>query len=81
MNTKKKNKTYTAFLVRDAGNRKYLNRVVYTGRAQGIWGRIGDSHVFYTEAQAQSCAGNINRRSPGRWPYAQVVAVRLRSGR
>ena len=76
-----KNKTYTAFLVRDAYNRKYLNRPVYTGRAEGVWGKISDSHVFYTEASAQSCAGNINRRSDGRCLVATVVPVRIRSGR
>ena len=74
-------KLYTAFLVRDVAGRRFLNQKVYTGRRAGIWGRMGDARIFYTEAQAQSCASNINRRRPTNRVssyYAEVVPIKLR---
>jgi hypothetical protein len=73
-------KLYTAYLVRDINARRYLNRKIYTGRQPGIWGRIGEAQVFYTEAAAQSCASNINRRRPSRYSayLAEVVPIKLR---
>ena len=73
-------KLYTAYIVRDANGRRFLNTKIYTGRQPGIWGRMGEAHVFYTEAQAQSCAGNINRRRPNRYSayFAEVVPIKLR---
>lgn len=73
-------KLYTAYLVRDINARRYLNQKIYTGRQPGIWGRIGDAQVFYTEAAAQSCASNINRRRPNRYSayLAEVVPIKLR---
>ena len=68
--------TYTAYLVRDENGRRYLNRPVYTGRAQNIWGRIGESQVFWTRERAQSCASNINAREPGA-AHATVVPVQI----
>lgn len=73
----KKNRTYTAWVVRDAANRKYLDTPTYTGRRNGVWGRFAEAHVFSTAARAQSCASNINRRGPGS-KDATVVAVRMR---
>jgi hypothetical protein len=73
-------KLYTAYIVRDSNSRRFLNRKVYTGRQRGIWGRQSDAQIFYTEAQAQSCASNINSRRPeGYSAYnAQVVPIELR---
>ena len=73
-------KVYTAYIVRDSNSRRFLNRKVYTGRARGIWGLQGDAQVFYTEAQAQSCASNINRRRPEGYSafFAEVVPVKMR---
>jgi hypothetical protein len=71
--------TYTAYLVRDTNGRRYLNRKVYSGRIRGVWGKMGDSHIFNTAAQAQSCASNINNRRPyGYSAYnAQVVEIQM----
>jgi hypothetical protein len=73
-------KLYTAYLVRDVNARRFLNRKIYTGRQPGIWGRMGEAQIFYTEAQAQSCASNINRRRPGPFSayFAEVVPIQLR---
>jgi len=73
-------KLYTAFIVRDSSSRRFLNRKVYTGRQRGIWGLQGDAQIFYTVAQAQSCASNINARRPdGTSSYfAQVREIKLR---
>lgn len=73
-------KVYTAFIVRDSNSRRFLNCKIYTGRQRGIWGLQGDAQVFYTEAQAQSCAGNINRRRPDGYSayQAEVVPVKMR---
>ena len=74
-----KNSTYTAYLVRDTNARRYLNRKVYSGRIPGIWGKMGESHIFFNEAQAQSCASNINNRRPNRYSAynAEVVAIEM----
>jgi hypothetical protein len=73
-------KLYTAYLVRDCNARRYLNAKIYTGRQPGIWGRIGDAQIFYKEADAASCASNINRRRPSRFSayFAEVVPIKLR---
>jgi len=73
-------KLYTAYLVRDVNARKFLNQKIYTGRQPGIWGRMTEAQIFYTEAQAQSCASNINRRRPGRYSayFAEVVPIKMR---
>lgn len=73
-------KLYTAYLVRDVNRRRYLNQRIFTGRQPGIWGRIGEAEVFYTEAKAQSCASNINRRRPSGYSayYAEVVPIKIR---
>jgi len=73
-------KLYTAYIVRDANGRRFLNRKIYTGRQPGIWGRIGESEIFYKEAQARSCASNINRRRPSERSayFAEVVPIKLR---
>lgn len=73
------NSTYTAYLVRDTNARRYLNKKVYSGRVPGIWGKMGESQIFYTAAQAQSCASNINRRRPERYSAynAEVVAIEM----
>lgn len=56
--------TYTAYIVRDANTRRFLNRKVYTGRARGIWDTIDGAQIFYSREKAQSCASNINARRP-----------------
>lgn len=73
-------KLYTAYLVRDCNARRYLNQKIYTGRQPGIWGRMTEAQIFYTEAAAQSCASNINRRRPSRFSayFAEVVPIKLR---
>jgi len=60
----KNNNTYTAYIVRDANTRRFLNRKVYTGRALGVWDTIGEAQIFYSREKAQSCASNINARRP-----------------
>lgn len=60
----KSTNTYTAFIVRDANSRRFLNQKVYTGRAKGIWDKIGNAEIFYSRGKAQSCASNINARRP-----------------
>lgn len=72
-------KTYTAYIVRDANRRTFLNQKVYTGRCPGIWGKLNDAQIFYTAAQAQSCASNINNRRPDRYSayMAEVVPVQM----
>ena len=74
------NNTYTAYLVRDTNARRYLNRKVYSGRVRGIWGKMGESHIFFSAAQAQSCASNINSRRPNGYSAynAEVVAIEMR---
>lgn len=73
-------KTYTAFMVRDSNGRRFLNRKVYSGRVRGIWSTRDAAQVFYTIAQAQSCASNINRRRPPGYSafMAEVVPITLR---
>ena len=73
-------KLYTAYIVRDVNARKFLNQKIYTGRQPGIWGRMGEAHIFYTEEKAQSCANNINQRRPtNRYSayFAEVVPIEL----
>ena len=73
--------TYTAYLVRDTANRRYLNAPTYTGRRPEAWGRIGDAHLFHSEAQAQNCVSNINRRgyrtAAKSSPTAAVVPIEM----
>lgn len=73
-------KVYTAFIVRDSNSRRFLNRKVYTGRARGIWSKLAEAQIFYTAAQAQSCASNINARRPEGYSafQAEVVPVKMR---
>jgi len=67
----------TAYIVRDAVDRRYLNAPTYTGRRASAWGRIGESHIFWSRTAASRCASDINRRGPGS-KVARVVPVRLR---
>ena len=55
---------YTAYVVRDANSRRFLNRPAYSGRLRGIWGKAGTAQVFSTFNKARSCASNINSRRP-----------------
>ena len=73
-------KLYTAYLVRDVNARKFLNQKNYTGRLPSIWGRMTEAQIFYTEAAAQSCASNINRRRPSRSSayFTEVVPIKMR---
>jgi len=73
-------KVYTAFIVRDSNSRRFLNQRSYTGRRRGQWGHLDDAQIFYNEAQAQNCAGNINRRRPDGYSafFAEVRRVKMR---
>ena len=73
-------KLYTAYIVRDAIGRRFLNRKIYTGRQPGIWGKMEAANVFYSVEQAQACASNINNRRPDRYSayFAEVVPVKMR---
>jgi hypothetical protein len=75
----KNSNTYTAFIVRDATTRRFLNRKVYTGRVRGVWNTIGEAQIFYSRQKAQSCASNINSRTPegGSATFAQVREIEL----
>jgi hypothetical protein len=55
---------YTMYVVRDSSRREFLSNRVYSG-ALASWRPLPKAHLFQTAAQAQSCAGNINRRNPG----------------
>ena len=72
-------KFYTAYIVRDVNARRFLNRKIYTGRQPGIWGRMGEAHIFYKQDAAQMCANDINRRRPNRYSayFAEVVPIEL----
>lgn len=71
------NDYYTMYVVRDATKRVFLNRAVYTGRARGVWGKMGEAQLFSTPQKAQSCASNIKQRSPGcRAPEVRPVLVK-----
>jgi len=70
--------TYTAYIVRDAFTRRFLNRKAYSGRVRGIWNTIGEAQIFYSREKAQSCASNINaRRDDDQSLYAQVRPVQI----
>ena len=76
--TKKQDTKRTVYIVRDGVNRRFLNQRAYSGRICGIWGRLDESHIFYTKAKAQSCASNINARpSVLRNLSARVVRMRI----
>lgn len=77
INTIDTNDYFTMYVVRDATKRVFLNRAVYTGRARGVWGRMGEAHLFSTPEKARSCASNIKQRSPGcRSPEVRPVLVK-----
>ena len=71
---------YTMYVVRDDGQRQFLTDRAYSGAsARGKWATLPNAHLFQTPAQAQSCAGNISRRSPGaRVPRVVPVLVTRR---
>jgi hypothetical protein len=73
-------KLYTAYIVRDANSRRFLNQRSYTGRRRGQWGRMGEAEIFYKELDATSCASSINRRRPSPYSayFAEVVPIKLR---
>lgn len=70
------NPTYTAYIVRDVIDRRYLNAPTYTGRRPRAWGRIGEAHLFHNRVSASRCASDINRRGPGS-KRAEVVPVQM----
>lgn len=72
--------TTNAYVVRDSNRRTFLNRRVYSGRIQGIWGRINEAAVFNNLEEAQSCASNINARRPDGYSayQAQVYPIAIR---
>lgn len=74
--TKTKTHLYTAYLVTNPAGGA-LNRRVYSGRVRGVWSPIESAHIFHSAAAAQSCAGNINRRSRSGREYARVTPVLL----
>jgi hypothetical protein len=52
------------YVVRDANKRAFLGNRAYSGNT-ATWSTLPKAHLFQSEARAQSCAGNINRRDPG----------------
>lgn len=74
--SKTKTNLYTAYLVTNLDG-TFLNRRVYSGRIRGVWSPIESAHIFRSAARAQSCAGNINRRSRSGREYATVTPVLL----
>jgi hypothetical protein len=72
--------TTNAYVVRDSNRRTFLNRRVYSGRIQGIWGKINEAAVFNNLEEAQSCASNINSRRPDGYSayQAQVYPITIR---
>jgi hypothetical protein len=77
-NTTKRNvQYYTAYLVTNNRNDSFLNTRVYSGRIPGTWGPIAAAHIFRSERQAQSCAGNINRRNDAGFPFARVIPISM----
>lgn len=77
---KKQDTKRTVYIVRDGVNRRFLNRRAYSDRIGGIWGRLSESHIFYTKAKAQSCASNINAR-PNNFRNLSACVVRMRIDR
>ena len=77
------NDYYTAYIVRDRNTRKFLNKPAYSGRLRGIWGKQGDSQIFFDRNQAASCASNINHRRPDGYSayYAEVRPVLIKRQR
>lgn len=79
--TKNNNTTssYTTFIVREANSRRFLTRPTYSGRVQGVWGKISEATTFATREEAQSCASNINSRRPEGYSayYAEVRTVEV----
>lgn len=71
--------TQTAFIVREANSRRFLTRPTYSGRVQGVWGKIDEAATFSTREEAQSCASNINARRPDGYSayYAEVRTVEV----
>lgn len=72
--------TFTAYIVRDANKRRFLKQPTYSGRVRGVWGLLGESVVFNTREEAQSCASNINARRPEGYSayFAQVRPITMR---
>ena len=70
-----KSSVVTMYVVRDSYQRTFLGNRAYSGRS-AKWRRLPDAYLFQTEAQAQSCASNINARSPG-CRVARVRTVRI----
>jgi hypothetical protein len=80
MKNKNKNTTTPAFfgptpvyVVANRDGRRFLNRPVYTGQAEGAWSDVLGAHIFSTRRAAAKCAYDINRRSEAREPFAFVV--------
>lgn len=71
------------YVVRDSNKRRFLNRPTYSGRVRGIWGTKGESVVFGSKEEAQSCASNLNSRRPDGYSayFAQVRPVILNFAR
>lgn len=55
---------YTMYVVRDSSRREFLSNRAYSG-AVAEWRTLPQAHLFQSVARAQSCASNINARSPG----------------
>ena len=61
------------YVVANRDGRRFLNRPLYTGRAEDMWSGLSEAHTFATRREASRCAYDINRRSDARQPFAFVV--------
>jgi len=61
------------YVVAHRDGRRFLNRPLYTGRAEDMWSGLSEAHTFATRREASRCAYDINRRSDARVPFAFVV--------
>ena len=70
----------TIFIVRNETSRQFLTKRVYSGRIRGVWGTRARAVSFFTRAQAQSCASNLNFRRPDGYSayFAKVQPVYFR---
>ena len=69
----------TYYVVRDALNRRFLNKRTYSANTPNKWGAIGESFLFQDKRRAQSCASNINftDRNGCASTWAHVVPILL----
>lgn len=67
----------TYYIVRDAARRRFLSKRTYSANTPNKWSTIGESFLFQSKHQAQSCASNINFTDANgcRSHWAHVVPI------